>query len=329
MQYSRLVRDAWHLTWRHRFLWVFAFFGGAQGGGSCGLNYMQGGGSGGGPSTPDGQPGQPAIPGGAEVERVATAVGDWVAAHLGLILAVGLALGLLVIVLLVVSFVARGALITSTARVALGEPTTTGQGWTDGRRLAWRYVRLTILLVLIGLGLAIAVGLVVLLFIGLAAISPLLAVVLGILVGLAALVGLIALAIGLTVAIAYAERAIALDDLGARAGLRRGVALLRLRTVESLALWLISLVIGIVTAIVFVAVVIVLALPLGGLGVFAYLTGGLSAETLLIALVGGLILITALWCLGAIAGTFASGFWTLAYLSLTQRYPAADEPAPT
>ena len=46
----------------------------------------------------------------------------------------------------------------------------------------------------------------------------------------------------------------------------------------NLALWLISLVIGIVTAIVFVAVVIVLALPLGGLGVFAYLTGGLSAE---------------------------------------------------
>jgi hypothetical protein len=313
MQYSRLVRDAWALTWRHRFLWVFAIFGGAQGGGGCSFNY-QGGFPGGGADGPQ-------LPGGADVERLAAQAGAWVSAHLGLIVAVGLALVLLVLALLIVSFVARGALISSTARVALGEPTTTSEGWAAGRRLAWRYVRLTILLLLIALAAVVAILAVALLFVALAAVSRILAIVLGILAGLALVLGLIVLGIAFSVAIVYAERAIALDDLGARASLRRGVALVRLRTVESLALWLVSLVIGIVTAIVFVAVLLVLALPLGGLGAAAYLTSGLGAETLLVALFAGLVLITALWVLGAIAGTFTSGFWTLAYMSLTERYP--------
>src|SRR5262245_42076523 len=110
MQYSRLVRDAWDLTWRHRFLWIFAFFGGAQGGGGCGADYQQafsGGGS-------DGT----GLPGGQEVERLADQAAGWVSEHLGTILAVGLALSLLFLALLIVSFVARGALISSTARVA-------------------------------------------------------------------------------------------------------------------------------------------------------------------------------------------------------------------
>jgi len=101
----------------------------------------------------------------------------------------------------------------------------------------------------------------------------------------------------------------------------------RLRTVESLALWLISLVIGIVTAIVFVAVVLVLAIPLGGLGVATYLTSGLGAETLLVAVFAAIVFVSVLWFLGAIAGAFTSGFWTLAYMSMTQRYPPDEAPA--
>jgi hypothetical protein len=323
MQYSRLVRDAWNLTWRHRFLWVFALFGGAQGGGGCGFNYQGGFSTGG----ADGLP----LPSEAELGRLDETVGAWVSEHLGLILAVGLGLFVLILALLIVSFVARGALISSTARVALGEPTTTSQGWATGRRLAWRYARLTVLLLLVGLATVVAIGAIALVFVALAAVSPALAIVLGILVGVAVLLGLIALGIAFSVVIAYAERAIALDDLGARASLRRGIALVRLRTVDSLALWAVSLVIGILTAIVVVAVVLVLALPLGGLGVAAYLTSGLGAETLLVALFAVLVLISVLWFVGAIAGTFASGFWTLAYMSLTERYPGAENavsPAP-
>jgi hypothetical protein len=316
MQYSRLVRDAWALTWRHRFLWVFAFFGGAESGG-CGLNYQGGFSSG----RADGLP----LPSRAELGQVGEAVEEWASANVGLILTVGLLLLMLVLALLVVSFIARGALISSTARVALGEPTTTGQGWATGRRLAWRYVRLTILLMLIGLLGVLTLGVIALLFVALSAVSQVLAIVLGILVGVAALLGLIALGIAFSVVVTFAQRAIALDDLGARAGLRRGIALVRLRTVDSLALWGLSLVIGIVTAIVVVAIVLVLALPLGGLGVVAYLTSGLGAETLLVGLFAVLVLISVLWVVGAIAGTFTSGFWTLAYLSMTQRYPPAGD----
>jgi len=317
MDYGRLVSDAWRVTWRHRFLWWFALFGGAQGGG-CSFNYGQ-------RFSPRTGGGAPQLPGGPEMQRVAGVVAAWVTSHLALVVAVGLLFFLLVLAFVVVSFVARGALIGSTARVALGEPTTTREGWAIGRRLGWRYARLFLLLIALGLAVFVTLALLLVLVVTLFALSRVLGIVVGALLGLAAVGALIALGIAASIALSLADRAIALDDLGARAGLRRAIALMRLQLGTSLILWLLSVGLGIGIAIGFVILLLVLALPLGGLALAAYASSGLGAQTLLVGLFDVLALVTILWVVGAIAGTFTSTYWTLAYLSLTGRYPRGGE----
>src|SRR5690349_12360378 len=94
MDYGRLIGDAWNMTWRYRFLWILALFAPA-GVGGCGLNFNV-------PSnfnTPSPgrtQPGPanslPFPTGGPngvnQFERIGPIVAAWIAAHLGLILAV-------------------------------------------------------------------------------------------------------------------------------------------------------------------------------------------------------------------------------------------------
>lgn len=318
MDFGRIVGDAWRLTWRHRFLWWFAALGGAQGG-SCGGgnvgNRLPGAGSGGGP-------------GGADVERVAGQAAAWVADHVALVALAVLVVAVLGLGLLIISFVARGALIASSARVALGEPTRARDGWALGRRFGWRYVRLTLLLVLAALAVGATVGIIALLLFLLARASQVLAILLGVLLGLAGLAALIALGIGASIVVAYAERAIALDDLGARAGLRRGIALLRLRLGTSLLVWLVGLILGIGVAIAVFVLLLIALVPLGGVVLAAYLASGISGSTVLLGVGALLVLIALLWAAGAIGGTFTSSYWTLAYLSLTGRYPrTGDQPA--
>src|SRR5712691_8939393 len=112
MDYARLVRDAFYLTWRHRFLWVFGLF---AGGGTCspnfngnqGFNIPSGGGlpGGGAPSPAPPSQSPPANPFDAtspDTQRVLGEIGAWLTANAGLIVAVaclGFALALVLLVL--------------------------------------------------------------------------------------------------------------------------------------------------------------------------------------------------------------------------------------
>jgi hypothetical protein len=314
--YGQIIQDAWRLTWRHRFLWIFGLFAGA-GGGSCGLNSGSGFRSpGGGGSTDDLRRG---------VSTAADAAGQWVASHLALVLAAFAAFFLLGLVFIILHFVAKGALIGSSARLAMGESVTRGQGWAMGRRFAWTYARLTVLFFAIGVIALLAVALGVGLVVVLAAISRLLAVIVGALLGLVGVAALVAGWIGLSIVQTYADRAIAVDELGARAAFRRGIALLRLRLGPSLILWLVSLALGIGVGIAFVVLALVLLVPIGGVVVAAYFAGGVGA-TIAVGAVGFVLFLLVLWGLGGIAGAYLSTYWTLGYLSATDRLSTAVAP---
>lgn len=319
MDYGRIIQEAWRLTWAHRFLWVFGLFAGASGG-SCGFNYGQTFNTGGGGSNanPFDDP---------RLAGALAAVGAWVATHVGLIVAATLVLMLVGLVLIVLHFIATGALIASLARLATGQPATRTEGWSVGRRLGWTYARLTVLLFALVVGILVVVGVFVLLVVRLGAINPLLAVVVGVVLGLAGFVVAIAGGISVAIALAYAERAIAIDGLGARASLARGIALLRLRPGPSFLLWLVSLALGIAVSIALGVVAVVALVPLGGVVVAAFLSVGATAPTLA---VGGLVLVifvALLWLLVAVANVFSSAYWTLGYLSATGRWGAAPPPA--
>jgi hypothetical protein len=318
MDYSRIIQEAWRLTWAHRFLWLFGLFAGASGGtcGGSGFNSGSFNSGGGADRMFDDIDGR-------QVERVFSQIGAWVANNIGVILLATAVLMLIGLVFLVLHFIAKGALIASSARLALGEGATRSEGWALGRRFAWRYARLTVLAFLIGLAILLVVGVGVLLVVVAGQISTALAVLLGIVLGLVGFAGVIVGGIALGIALAYAERAIAIDDLGARASLRRGIAVLRMRLGPSFILWLISLALAIGVGIAIAIVAVVLLLPIGGAVAVTYMAAGLSATTILVGAAALLLFFLGLWLVSGVASAFMSTFWTLGYLSASGRWNTA------
>jgi hypothetical protein len=313
VEYGTLVRDAWRLTWRHRFLWLIGLFAG-------GLGSMPGGG---------GRWRMEPSPAGAAgvgetAGRAASEAAAWVAAHAAL---VGLALAAVLLLglgLLALSLVAQGAMARATADLAEGRPTGAGAAWRAGLRLVWRYAGLW--LTLIGAALALVAlfgGLVLIVRFGLYPVSPVAAVLLAVLVGLPLLLAAIAGGVAASVVVIFAQRAIALEDLGPLGALRAGWRLLRGHLGESLLTWLIALGLGIGIGMAALFGLGALFAVLGGVGVGLWALAGLSAPTFAYGALAGLALLAALLLAVGVANTFLWNYWTLAYLRLNRRGAAA------
>jgi len=156
MRYSELLTDAWKLTWRNRWLWLFGLFAGTAGG-SCS------GGGGGNVDTSQMDESfswQEVTP---ELGPAIAQVGRFVSEYWGLILLVLGALVLLWLVLLAISAVCQGAVISGGADLAEGRPTGMGTAWRGGLHAFGRLLALTLLLLLVSLVLlALLVAVVVL-----------------------------------------------------------------------------------------------------------------------------------------------------------------------
>jgi hypothetical protein len=312
MDYGRLLQDAWRLTWRHRFLWVLGLIAGGQ---SCNFNFGSGGSPGGYPSGSRDPTGIP-----PEMQRVMADLLAWATANVGLLIALGILLALLTLASFVVHFIAKGGLIGSMARLTAGEDLSLGSAWALGRGLAWRYVRLWLLLSGVTLLVVLGIGIIVALLVGVGQASPGLAIGLGVLLGGLVVLAGIPLAIGAFVALSYAERAIAIDELGARASVARGVQLLFDRLGPSLLLGLVFLGVAIGMAILVGIVAVILLIPLGLAVLGAYLAWGISNGTMVVVGAALLVLLGALWAVSAVLNTYTAAYWTLGYLALTDRY---------
>src|SRR5215208_4768245 len=137
MDYSRLVRDAWALTWRHKFLWVLGFFAGG-GTGSCAGNGL----SQGWPSRDD-----MATPGRRQSRDDVTwgDFTDWLGDNIELVLVLAAIAGVLLLVLSLIHFVAAGGLIRAISELLQDRPVTLGQAWSTGTRFFWRFLGLALL----------------------------------------------------------------------------------------------------------------------------------------------------------------------------------------
>ena len=321
VDYGYLIRESWRLTWRHRFLWVLGLFASSSVG-SCSpsFNYQFG------PS--DFGESEP------EIRQTLEQIAVWIGQNLELVfLAVGILL-LLVLVLIVLSLIAQGGMATATADLARGRLVTSGQAWSIGLRLAWRYLVMWLIL----LGLLIVVFLVFAAVLGLLFLvgsnasggGQALLIAFGVLLVLVMIPAGIAIAIAASIAGAFAQRAIAVEDAGPLAALERGVGLLRGRLGTSLLAWLVSLGLGIGAAIAVGIGVVVLLIPLGIVGFVLFSAAGLSAATIIYLALAALVLIAGSWLMSGIANTFFWSYWTLVYLNLTGQLPvpAAQTPEP-
>ena len=318
MDYGSLIRDAWALTWRYRFLWVLGLFTGTAVGSCSGFgtgNQFQ----------YRGGPGDLSrvAPG---MERVPVEVEQWVVSHpstIALIVGVAILLGL---VLLFVSLVAQGGMTEATVDLARHEPVTLGIAWRAGLHLFWRFLGLVLLLIAAAIVLAVLIGTIVALAIGTSTLASgnVRGVVAALWVLLGVVLALVAIpaAIGVSIVLAWAQRAIVVENVGPIVAVRDGWELLRHHLGSSVMVWLVnvglSIAAGLAVLFGLIGVVAILAL----IGVVVWTLIGFTTATAIYIGVGVVIAIAALWLMEAIVNTFFWSYWTLAYLRISGQQPA-------
>jgi hypothetical protein len=257
---GRVLSRSFSISWRHRWLWVLGVFGGAGAGGSFGGN--------GGSGRSSGSNAQ---------------LGQFVADNMGLIL-LGIVL-VLVIVLVAfgISCIAVPASIWAGLQLDAGQEVGLRMAWREGRRRFWRYLRLTLLKGLIGLGVIFVALVVVLLGVAIYAVGgtatiPIL-ILGGVLVFLAFVVALVLLWFGLL----WSDRMLVILDLGAVDSIRAGWSLVRREKLNSFLFSFAFGVIKFVISLVILLAAIVVAIP-GIVIVFIYFSP--SGGPILLAIIG-------------------------------------------
>lgn len=310
-----MIGQAWRTTWRNKFLWFFGLFVGSTASTCSGSSGNVGGGSGGsgGVGNPFDNP---------NVSQAMVSALGWIQSNLGTIIAVAGLLFLIGLIFWIISFIAQGGMATATARLAQGESVSFGQAWSKGTQLFWRYFGLFWIVFGMVLAILLFVGIVgLLLFVGGRTVSPnefpnvLMAV--GIILLILFILAMIVFGIFFGIIQEFATRAIAVEDIGPVAALKRGYALLRQNLSKSLLTWLVGIGLALGAVIAITIIVVIALIPLGLLGWVVYLATQALIPTLVYAGVALLVFIAFSWLLGAIMNTFFWNYWTLAYLKLT------------
>ena len=316
MNYGNLIGDAFRITLRNRYLWVFGFFAG----GSTGFNFPTSIPSGGGNFNPD------------DFQRSSTMLS---AVQVGQGLGNGVLIaGLIVVALIIALFfifmavVSQGALADSVAAIDRGDRRGFGSTFRSGLGNFWRVLGYFLVFFLIAIGLLLVIGIPVALLIGgtfaaTQAVGARIAV--AVVVGLLAVLALIVVFVPLSIIGQYALREIVVRRERVLGSVGSGYAIFRRNIGRSLLLLLIQFGLSIGIAIAFLLAILivglVLALPAIALAVAGSSTGVWIAGGIALLIFIPLFLVAT----GAI-GTFSHAYWTLAYLRLTA--PTNTTPTP-
>jgi hypothetical protein len=311
MQYDKLIRDAWALTWRHRFLWILAVLAGG-GVGVPAFNGLPG------PSVHSGSPSALEVP--PQLAGFGQSAAAWAVANVGLLVTLGTLLAALLLLLLMASFVASGGMARATADLATGQPSSLGRAWSAGVHLFWRFVGLWLSLLVAAVVLATLIAAVVAALVGVyMAGAPVAVVALGTLIGLPLVVVLMAAGLCVSIIVAFAQRAVAVEDLGPIGALRSGYSLMRVHLGESALTWLINFGLGVACGVACLMGFVVTLIVLGALGLAVFALAGVGTLSIAYLGVGGVLLLLGGLIVSGISNTFFWNYWTLAYLTLSGR----------
>jgi hypothetical protein len=315
MNYGDIIRDAFRITLRNRYLWFFGFFAGGTG-----FNYPGNIPSGGGNFNPDNWRRS-----GASLSGLAAQFGQGALGNAALVVGIVVVVLLLVLVFVFMAILSQGALADSVAAIDRGEGRRFGSTFRSGWSNFWRVLGYFVVFLLISIGFLVVIGIPTALLVGgtFAATQSVGArIFVAVLVGLVAILLLIVVFISLSIVGQYALREIVVRGERVLGSVGSGYGLFRRNIGRSLLLWLIhlGLSIGIGIAFVLVALIVALALALPAIGLFVagYSTGGWIAGGMALLIFIPLFLVGA----GAI-GTFSHAYWTLAYLRLAPGTPEA------
>ena len=306
MNYGDLIRDAFRITLRNRFLWFFGFFAGGTG-----SNFLGNVPSGGGNFNPD------------DFRQSSTMLS---AIQLGqglsnAVLIVGIVIVVLILALFFIflAIVSQGALADSVAAIDRGEGRRFGTAFGSGMGNFWRVLGYYVLFFLVALGLLVVIAIPVALLVGgtfAATQSTGARISVAVVVGLLAFLLLIVVFIPLSIIAQYALRDIVVRRERVLGSVASGYSLFRRNIGRSLLLWLIQIGLSIGIAIAFILVILIVGLVLF-IPTIALAVAGSSTGAVIAGVIAGLILLPILLVLSGAIGTFSHAYWTLAYLRLT------------
>ena len=303
MSYGELIKDAFWITLRNRYLWFFGFFVG----GTFGANFPSGGG---GFNSDD-----------FDFERSGAApFGAQIAAS-DTILIVGLVLLglLLLLVFIALNIVSNGGLADSVYALDRGASRRFSSTWRAGTSRFWRVLGYYILFFLIGLALFIAVVIPFALLVGgvfLLTESTGVRVLVGILGGLAGVLAMIVVFVVLSIVAQFALREIVVQEAGVIGSFGGGFRLFRDNLGKSVLVWLINIGLTIAAGVALILALLVIGLVLF-LPTIMLATQDLSTAALVTGIVAGVILLPIVIVASAALSTFFHSYWTLAYLRIT------------
>ena len=321
MNYGDLIKDAFRISWRNKYLWFFGFFVGGVGS-SFGGNIPSGAGNfDGGGTEQSGTPG------------FAAQLGPGVFDNAALIVALVVVGVVILLLLLALTLISQGALAENVAAIDRGEGRRFGSGWRAGLANIWRVLGYYVVYFLITLGLLVAVGIPIALLIAgtFAATDSVGArVTVAVLAGLLGVLALILVFIPLSIIGQYALREIVVRRTGIFASFGGGYGIFRRGIGRSLLVWLINLLLGI-------GVTIAALIGLGIVGLVLFLPtillafAEMTTAAVVAGVVAGVILLPIILVVSGATGAFFHSYWTLAYLRLTGHRedggPAAQQAA--
>jgi hypothetical protein len=305
MDYGNILSRAWQLTWKHKILWLFGILAGSSGGN---LNF----GFNGRGATPTTTPAQPNGP-----FNIPTDAQGPLTAALIVIACVAV---IVVLALVILSTIARGALIGGIRQADEQEHVTFREAWSIGTHYFWRMLGIALALLIPLILVAIVFGSILLFTFGLGFIC---------LIPLICL--LVPLFIVLVIVAHFAQFAVVLEDMAVVDAFRRGWHILASNVLPIVILGLILVVAEIVASLLLALPVLLIVLPT----VLSALNGssGPNNFALLATALGCLCYLPILLVLSGILHTWTTAAWTLAYKhfmgppALPTMAPAAPPPA--
>jgi len=319
MNYGDLIRDAFRITLRNRYLWFFGFFAGGTGS-NFGGNFSSAGNFNPGNFNPDEWQRS-----GAGLFGLTAQVGQGVLGNAVLILGIVVVAILLVLLFIIMATISQGALADSVAAIDRGEGRRFGSAFSSGIANFWRVLGYFVVFILIALGLLVVIGIPVALLIGgtFAATQSIGArVSVAVIVGIVAILLLIVVFIPLSIVGQYALREIVVRRERVLGSVGSGYSLFRRNIGRSLLLWLIQLGLSIGLGIAFLLLLLIVGLVLF-IPTIALAIAGYSTAAIIAGVPAGLIVFLLFLVATGAIGTFSHSYWTLAYLRITGGTPEA------
>jgi len=319
MNYGDLIRDAFRITLRNRYLWFFGFFAGGTGS-NFGGNFSSTGNFNPGNFNPENWQLSS-----TDLSGLTAQVGQGVLGNTVLVIGIVLLALLLFLFFIFMAIISQGGLTDSVAAIDRGEGRRFGSTWSSGMGNFWRVLGYFVVFFLIALGLLVLIGIPVALLIGgtfVATQSVGARVSVAVIVGILAILALIVVFIPLSIIGQYALREIVVSRARVLASVGTAYGLFRRNIGRSLLLWIIQLGLSIGIGIAFILLLLIVGLVLF-IPTIAFAIADYSTLAIIAGVIAGLILIPILLVGTGAIGTFSHAYWTLAYLRLTSGTPEA------